>query len=144
MYQRAVKIARILEESRKERQALGLVKRKMESFKKGFLGNKRFRSDDYQGKGKGPIEGQANPQCQTCGRYHTGACNLEVRCFRCGEPGHMKRNCPKAPKTTAKHNPLLINGGHPHLQNEGNLLQPKPTGKLRMLRSLKLEDECFA
>jgi len=37
---------------------------------------------------------QRNPQCQTCGRYHVGSCNLEVRCFECGELGHVKRNCP--------------------------------------------------
>jgi len=69
----------------------------MEPFRKGFLGNKRFRPDDYQGKGKGHMEGQTNPQCRTCGRYYVGACNLEVQCFGCGEPGHIKRNCPKAP-----------------------------------------------
>ena len=87
----------VLEESKKERQALALGKRKTESYGKGFSGNKKFRSDDDEGKGKGPMKGQANPQCQTCGGYHIGACNLEVRCYGCGEPGHIKRNCAKAP-----------------------------------------------
>jgi len=61
MYQRAIKIARVLEELRKERQALALGKQKMEPFRKGFSGNKRFRPNDYQGKGKGPMEGKTNP-----------------------------------------------------------------------------------
>jgi len=56
MYQSAVKIARVLEESKRESQALALEKRKMESYRKGFLGNKRFRPDNYQGKGKQPVE----------------------------------------------------------------------------------------
>ena len=56
MYQRAVKIARVLEEMKMEKQALDVGKRKMGQPRKGFPGNKRFRPDNYQGKGKQPTE----------------------------------------------------------------------------------------
>ena len=56
MYQRAVKIARVLDEIRMEKQALDAGKRKMGPPRKGFPGNKRFRLDNYQGKGKQPAE----------------------------------------------------------------------------------------
>jgi len=61
MYHRAIKIARVLEESRKERQALAMGKRKMELVRKGFSSNKRFRPNNYQGKGKGLMEGRLIP-----------------------------------------------------------------------------------
>jgi len=86
MYQRAVKMARVLEESKRESQALALGKQKIEPYRKGFLGNKRFRPDNYQGKGKQPVEWQTYLQCKTCGRHHMGARNFEVRYFGCGEP----------------------------------------------------------
>ena len=56
MYQRAVKIARVLDKIRMEKQALDAGKRKMGPPRKGFPGNKRFRLDNYQGKRKQPAE----------------------------------------------------------------------------------------
>ena len=105
LYQRAVKVARVLEESRRERQALALGKRKMELDRKGFSGDKRFRPDSYQGKEKGPMVEQRHPQCRNYGRYHEGPCNFEVICFECGEPGHVKKFCPKIPKSNLKKQP---------------------------------------
>ena len=60
MYQWAVKIARVLEESKMEKQALEAGKRKMGSPRRGFPSNKRFRNDNYQGKGKQLIEGRTH------------------------------------------------------------------------------------
>jgi len=54
MYQRAVKIARVLEETKMEKQALAFGKRKMGPPRMGFPGNKRFRPDNYHRKGKQP------------------------------------------------------------------------------------------
>ncbi|XP_058768562.1 uncharacterized protein LOC131642303 [Vicia villosa] len=44
------------------------------------------------------------PFCDKCRRKHTGNCEVyPVRCFECGEQGHVMRNCPKkrAPEKTA-------------------------------------------
>jgi len=57
MYQRAVKIARVLDESENESHALSRGKRKMEPFRGGFRGgsNKQYKPNYPQGKGKQPM-----------------------------------------------------------------------------------------
>jgi len=47
MYQRAMKIARVLEESKMEKQALEAGKRKMGPPRREFPSNKKFRYDNY-------------------------------------------------------------------------------------------------
>jgi len=105
MYQQAMKIARVLEESKIEKQALDVGKRKMGPPRKGFLGNKRFRFDNYQGKGKQPVEWQTNSRCETCGKYHGGVCVFAERCFECGEPGHRIKDCPKLDQSGPRRQP---------------------------------------
>ena len=65
MYQRAVKIARVLVESRLEKQTLEAGKRKIGQPGRGFPSYKRSRYDNYPGKGKQPVEG-GDSRCQEC------------------------------------------------------------------------------
>jgi len=99
MYQRAVKIARVLEESERETQALNLEKRRRELTRSGFQGreDKGFRPNHPPGKGKRPMFGPPNyPPCQIYGRYHTGNCSYgDGRCFECGERGYKWSECLK-------------------------------------------------
>jgi len=50
----------------------------------------------------------------------------------------------RLPRAAPEGNPLLIDLNHQLLEDKGDPLQPEPTSELGMLRSLKLEDECFA
>jgi len=105
MYQWAVKIARVLEESKIKKQALDARKRKMGPSWKGFPDKKRFRPVNYQEMGKQPAEGRPIPRCETCGKYHGGLFIFAERCYECGEPGHRVRNCPKLTQSDPKRQP---------------------------------------
>ena len=59
-----------------QKQGLDAGKRKMGTPRKGFLGHKRFRPVNYQGKRKQPAERQPYPRCETCGKYQEGVCIL--------------------------------------------------------------------
>ncbi|KAF2294415.1 hypothetical protein GH714_011131 [Hevea brasiliensis] len=38
---------------------------------------------------------RSHPQCVACGKHHEGECRkFDIGCFECGDPGHLKRNCP--------------------------------------------------
>jgi len=69
MYQQAMKIARVLGDSKMKKQALEAGKRKMGPPRRGFPSTKRFRHDKYQGKGKPPVEGRTYSKCETCRKY---------------------------------------------------------------------------
>ena len=99
MYQRAVKVARVLEENEKETQILNLERKRREQFRQNSQDRteKRSRSDYPPEKGKQPMSQTSNnPPCQYCGKPHGGICLFrEGRCFECRERGHKRSECPE-------------------------------------------------
>ena len=148
MYQRAVKIARVLEESENETRALNLGKRKMGSQQGGF--GSRFQGGSYrpyrpnypQDKGKQPMGKQGRPLCGKCKRHHFRPCNLDnIQCFGCWEVGHKMGECPKAawnqPRTGS-----ALNQQRPHILHlKANHLHPIRVNNQGTLRNGKSEGE---
>nr|GFC48113.1 uncharacterized protein [Tanacetum cinerariifolium] len=47
---------------------------------------------------RGPSEGYSYPVCTTCGRRHPGECRRDAgTCFKCGQAGHLQKDCKKNP-----------------------------------------------
>jgi len=99
MYQRAVKVARVIEENKQENQSLNLEGRKREFPRQSFLNqsDKRFRPDFPPGKGKQPMfKPPSYPTCRICGKNHSGRCLYEgLYCYECGQRGHKRNECPR-------------------------------------------------
>nr|GEW54686.1 hypothetical protein [Tanacetum cinerariifolium] len=50
---------------------------------------------------RGPSEGYSYPVCTTCGRRHQGECRRAVgTCFKCGQAGHLQKDCKKNTTTS--------------------------------------------
>jgi len=83
MYQRAVKVARVLEENEKEAQTLNLERKRRENFKQDPQSRieKRNRPNYPPEKGKQPMTRPPNP-CRYCGKLHGGVCLFgQGRCY---------------------------------------------------------------
>nr|GFB03359.1 putative reverse transcriptase domain-containing protein [Tanacetum cinerariifolium] len=51
--------------------------------------------------GEGPSEGYSYPVCTTCGRRHPGECRRATgTCFKCGQAGHLQKDCKKNTTTS--------------------------------------------
>nr|GFA04687.1 zinc finger, CCHC-type, retrotransposon Gag domain protein [Tanacetum cinerariifolium] len=62
--------------------------------------NRGQQSNRYANSGsqqsRGPSEGYSYPVCTTCGRRHPGECRRAVgTCFKCGQAGHLQKDCKK-------------------------------------------------
>nr|GFC80501.1 hypothetical protein [Tanacetum cinerariifolium] len=65
---------------------------------RGQQSNRSANSGSQQSRG--PSEGYSYPVCTTCGRRHPGECRRAAgTCFKCGQTGHLQRDCKK--NTTA-------------------------------------------
>nr|GEX10829.1 hypothetical protein [Tanacetum cinerariifolium] len=50
---------------------------------------------------RGPSKGYSYPVCTTCGRRHQGECRRAVgTCFKCGQAGHLQKDCRKNTTTS--------------------------------------------
>ena len=98
MYERAVKIALVLDETKRENKAAGLGKGKFEYDNRGQKGGnpKRFNSGGLQDKGKQAAPWQNRTPCNHRSRFHYGLCKGKlIQCYRCGKLGHKVINYPK-------------------------------------------------
>jgi len=100
MYQRAVKIARIINEIEIEDRGKGQVKEKFGPRGSNSQGGISFWTVKYgmkQDKGKQASQVKLRKAFVQCGRQHPGPCRCRAGpCFGCGGMGHKVANCPRA------------------------------------------------
>nr|GEZ91663.1 hypothetical protein [Tanacetum cinerariifolium] len=66
---------------------------------RGHQSNRSANSCSQQSKG--PSEGYSYPVCTTCGRRHQGECRRAAgTCFKCGQAGHLQKDCRKNTTTS--------------------------------------------
>jgi len=99
MYQRAMKIARVIEETEAESRQIGLAKRRFGPGGSYAQENKRFKKfnpEEDQGKVKQVMLGREMKPCNQCGRIHSGLYRYGAQeCYRCGVMDHKIANFPK-------------------------------------------------
>nr|GFC07889.1 zinc finger, CCHC-type, retrotransposon Gag domain protein [Tanacetum cinerariifolium] len=65
---------------------------------RGHQSNRSANSGSQQSRG--PSEGYSYPDCTTCGRRHQGECLAAGTCFKCGQAGHLQKDCKKNSTTS--------------------------------------------
>nr|GFA65041.1 hypothetical protein [Tanacetum cinerariifolium] len=66
---------------------------------RGHQSNRSANSGSQQSRG--PSEGYSYPVCTTCGRRHQGECRRATgTCFKCGQAGHLQKDCKKNTTTS--------------------------------------------
>jgi len=151
MYQRAVKVARVLEATEQENRPANFRKRKIEFGNWGpRRGNmKWYNTGRSQEKGKQPASWQGRPLCKNCGKSHVGPCAFEpIRCYGCGAMGHKANNYPKAawnqertmPGTGSRNLPVQAPHGRPPISGPANKNFRKPQAEGRVYHIEAEED----
>nr|GFC43186.1 putative reverse transcriptase domain-containing protein [Tanacetum cinerariifolium] len=65
----------------------------------GHQSNRSANSGSQQSRG--PSEGYSYPVCTTCGCRHQGECRRAAgTCFKCGQAGHLQKDCKKNTTTS--------------------------------------------
>nr|GFC47184.1 hypothetical protein [Tanacetum cinerariifolium] len=65
---------------------------------------------------RGPSEGYFYPVCTTCGRRHQGECRRAAgTCFKCGQAGHLQKDCRKNTTTSTSGQADKKPGGSGHV-----------------------------
>ena len=96
MYQRAVKIARVIAEIEAESRQVGLANRKFNQGGSSTQGSNKISNFNNRGKGKQVVPTQELEPYNQCGRMHSGQCRYGTQeCYRCGSTDHKIANCPK-------------------------------------------------
>jgi len=107
MYWRAVKVTRIIDETKIENQEKGRVKREIgpgESNPQGSTNFRRFKSEVKQDKGKQVVQWKPRKTWGKCGRQHPGQCkSFTGSCFWCRDMGHKANNCPRVTRNSRGH-----------------------------------------
>jgi len=99
MYQRVVKVARIIDETKIKNKERDPAKREIGPGKPNSQGRRNFKrskSEIKQDKGKQAVQGKPMETCGQCGRQHPGPCrSFTGSRFQCGDRGHKATNCPR-------------------------------------------------
>ena len=107
MYQRAVKVARIIDEIKIENKEKDRAKRGIgpeEPNSQGSRNFRRFKSELKQDKGKQAVQCKPRKACGQCGRQHLGPCrSFTGSYFECGDMGHKATNCSKVTWNSRRH-----------------------------------------
>jgi len=147
MYQRAIKITRVLEETERENQARNLEKQKRETPMRSFQSgnNKRFRPSAPPRKGKQPMTRQFKPYYRKCGKTMGGYAFLKVYAALNVERSVTKgRIVQKFLGTKIEHHPLP-SSRNPHFpHHNGDPLCLAIDDRPGIVRNRKEEDEFTA
>ena len=85
-------------------------KRKQDTSSQSYTrgGNRPQSSGRGESRGQGAIV-QTSQLCPQCGRTHSGECRRGTRaCYRYGEQGHLRRDCPQQDDTGAAVSELTV------------------------------------